>query len=146
MLKAVQLDSVKDALEFLGLRAAGGNYKSFYKWCDFHKLVPPKAKYDEKRMAPARNSLKVHDSDVFKENSKFNNRTLIKKRLRNLIEFECSWCGLGEEWNGRPITLQLDHINGVWNDNRIGNLRLLCPNCHSQTSNYAGRNPRCFVG
>jgi hypothetical protein len=43
-------------------------------------------------------------------------------------------------WNGRPIPLELDHINGKRDDNRLRNLRLLCPNCHAQTSTYRGRN------
>ena len=45
-------------------------------------------------------------------------------------------------WLDEPITLQLDHINGINNDHRIENLRILCPNCHSQTSTYAGKNNR----
>lgn len=43
---------------------------------------------------------------------------------------------------GKPITLQLDHINGINNDNRIENLRFICPNCHSQTHNYSGKKTR----
>lgn len=49
-------------------------------------------------------------------------------------------CGLGNNWNGKPLVLILDHINGIYNDNRIENLRLLCPNCNSQTDTFAGRN------
>lgn len=139
MLVAVQQNSVKDALEFLGLRAAGGNYKSFKKWCEFHKLEVPICGYTEERMAPARAAQRIDDSDVFKENSSYHNRVQIKKRLYDKIEQVCSECGLGSEWNGKPLTLQLDHINGVWNDHRIDNLRLLCPNCHSQTPTFAGR-------
>ena len=43
-------------------------------------------------------------------------------------------------WNGRPIPLELDHVNGRRTDNRLDNLRILCPNCHAQTDTYRGRN------
>lgn len=66
----------------------------------------------------------------------------LSKRLRKdkLINYQCSECGLNEVWNKKQITLHLDHINGIKNDNRLTNLRFLCPNCHSQTSTYCGRN------
>lgn len=66
----------------------------------------------------------------------------LKKRLlyNGILEEKCVKCGLGNNWQGQFITLQLDHINGSCNDNRLENLRILCPNCHSQTLTYAGRN------
>ena len=65
----------------------------------------------------------------------------LKKRLisENLIEKKCNCCGI-TNWMGKDITLQLDHINGINNDHRLENLQLLCPNCHSQTDTWCGKN------
>lgn len=69
------------------------------------------------------------------------NTHFLKLKLIKLgyLENKCNICTL-TNWLNKPISLHLDHINGVSNDNRIENLRLLCPNCHSQTDTYAGKN------
>jgi hypothetical protein len=74
------------------------------------------------------------------ENSTYN-RTSLKARLikNGTLKNVCSNCGISQ-WNGKEISLHLEHINGINNDNRIENLCLLCPNCHSQTDTYAGKN------
>lgn len=69
------------------------------------------------------------------------NRQHIVKRLiaEGLRERKCETCGL-TEWMGQPISLQLHHVNGNGRDNSLGNLQLVCPNCHSQTDTWGGRN------
>lgn len=68
------------------------------------------------------------------------NRPNRKKLLDNGVEEKCVCCGLNNQWNGRDIKLHIDHINGDRGNNDVSNLRFLCPNCHSQTDTYCGRN------
>jgi HNH endonuclease len=65
-------------------------------------------------------------------------RALLRERLKS---YSCERCGISE-WLGLPLSLALHHMNGDGRDNRLENLQLLCPNCHSQTDNFAGRNVR----
>lgn len=75
--------------------------------------------------------------DILIINSSYNNSGNLKKRLlkAGVLKNECYVCGL-KEWMNKPIVCQLDHINGMHDDNRLENLRLLCPNCHSQTDTF----------
>lgn len=82
----------------------------------------------------------VRKEDILKENCK-HQRTALRRYVikNNLIPYKCAICGC-TEWQGKTLSLELDHINGINNDNRLENLRFLCPNCHSQTSTYGSRN------
>lgn len=77
---------------------------------------------------------------LFKENCKHNRNCLRRFIIKNgILPYKCAICG-AKEWNGKTLSLELDHINGINNDNRLENLRFLCPNCHSQTTTYGSRN------
>jgi hypothetical protein len=83
---------------------------------------------------------------LFVENSTAS-RDYIKGLIikHNLIIYKCSECVLKNEWNGKILNLQLDHINGMRNDNRLQNLRFLCPNCHTQTETWCSKNKNITV-
>lgn len=82
-------------------------------------------------------------SEVLIEFSDISSTFHLKNRLlkEGLLKNECYECHINE-WRGKKLMLELDHINGVRHDNRLDNLQLLCPNCHSQTDTYCGKNKR----
>jgi len=83
-------------------------------------------------------STKINSEELFCKDSKHPRNILRNAIIReNLIPYKCAICGI-TEWKGK--TLSLDHINGINNDNRLENLRFLCPNCHSQTDTYGFKN------
>jgi len=81
----------------------------------------------------------LSDDDIFTKNSS-RSRNFIKKKFMKFIKNECSICGQLPEWQGIKLVMVLDHINGVPNDNRKENLRLVCPNCNSQLETFTSKN------
>lgn len=135
--------SVAGALRYLGRRVAGGNYKTLYAHIERYKLDT--SHWTGKGYLRG----KSHDwapsmpiERILIEKSPYRGGTFkLKMRLlgQNLLHPACQRCGI-TAWCGQSLKLHLDHINGVATDNRLHNLRLLCPNCHSQTETYCGKN------
>lgn len=82
----------------------------------------------------------ISPDKLFRINCK-HTRTVLRRNIirNNLLPYKCAICGISK-WSNKTLSLELDHINGMNNDNRLENLRFLCPNCHSQTTTYGSRN------
>lgn len=126
-------ESSKSICDFLiknNLTATSGNYKTFTKWYDVHINNITIKKIGQ-----------LTFEDIFSVDSKILRKSLKKIIFKhNLIEYSCQNCKNVGIWNNKKLNLQLEHLNGINNDNRLENLAYLCPNCHSQTTTYAGKN------
>ena len=81
------------------------------------------------------------DEEVFVAESTYPRHRLKERIIKNkMLPYQCSICGIPPEWQGKPMSFVLDHINGINNDNRLDNLRFVCHNCDSQLPTYKSRN------
>jgi hypothetical protein len=134
--------SYSETLRHLHMRAAGGNHRTLQKYVRLWDIsvehFDPAAARRRALGQPA-TPLEL----ILIEHSTFS-RGHLKKRLfaEGVKQHVCELCGQDELWRGRRMSLILDHINGVANDNRIENLRIVCPNCAATLDTHCGRNKR----
>lgn len=133
---ALKSSTLKEMLDYIGLGYRGHSYETLKERLKLEGLELPNDHTPRKQV--------VYENirDVLIENSPYVSTSKLKKRLikEGILENICSLCGQHPIHNGNPLSLQMDHINGVHNDHRLENLRILCPNCHSQTDTYAGKS------
>ena len=128
--------SIKQVLDELGYNSNGsGAYKLFKNHCfslGIDYIATSKGSWVFRD--------KIDSTLIFIEKSTFSPASLRKRVIKeNLIPYKCAICNCKSKWKGKELVLQLDHINGISNDNRLENLRFLCPNCHSQTGTYSNK-------
>lgn len=130
-----------DLMHDMQITFNGNMIKSVKKLVTHYKLS---TEHFDKIKAAVKNHSKIKSYDeIFCINSTVQRSTTKNYILKHkLLPYECANenCNIKDVWNDKPITLHLEHKNGINNDNRLENLCFLCPNCHSQTSTYSGRN------
>lgn len=133
-------NNITEVLSFYGLKNKGRNNHTLIKRIKEDGLdIELNRLREGGKKNKIRKAVPIEFYLVKNSNCKSN---FLKKRLlkEGFLEEKCNECGLEKIWNGKDITLQLDHINGDSADNRLSNIRILCPNCHSQTKTFSGKN------
>ncbi len=130
--------SLAEVLRSLGRPGNGSQRGQLRRWIAEHQISTSHfLGQAHRRGKPATNA--KHPSEVLVKHSgahRSNTKRLRRAILLVGVAEACARCGVGPEWLGRPMTLEIDHINGDWSDDRQENLRLLCPNCHAVTNTW----------
>jgi predicted RNA-binding Zn-ribbon protein involved in translation (DUF1610 family) len=136
--------SYSEILRKLNIFSQGSNINTLKRRIEYEKINTSHIKKGldsnkGKKFGPNKNKI---PNDLLFVRDSGTSRSVVRTRLirENIISYSCSECGLEPKWKGNPLSMVLDHINGIPNDNRIENLRFLCPNCNSQMDTFAGRN------
>lgn len=129
-----------DVARNLGMSVFCGNRKTIKKYISLYDLNIDH--FDKGLSNFNKSNIKRPLSDVLVVESTYTHTSSLKERLykEGLKQRICELCGQGEMWNGKKMSLILDHVNGFSNDNRLENLRIVCPNCNATLSTHGGRN------
>lgn len=131
--------SFAEALRKIGLRDVGSNFKTIKKYVEEYNIDTSHFRGQTWNKGMGNTDYAAYNKleDILKENTNFKSDTL-KYRLvkEGLKQWKCEKCGNEGVWEGEELVLELHHINGNHYDNRLENLQILCPNCHSQTDNF----------
>jgi hypothetical protein len=125
------------------MRAAGGNHATLRKYAETIWCIPTDHfdRYATQRRCVPQAPIPLEQ--VLVRDCSYSRRSLKLRLIREgLLSPACELCGQGEVWHGRAMSLILDHINGIADDNRLQNLRLVCPNCAATLDTHCGKHNR----
>jgi HNH endonuclease len=134
--------SYAETLRRLGLCATGGNWRTLRMWTERWSIPTEHFDPNASNAAAARQRARPLE-EILVQGSTYS-RGSLKRRLwaSGLKPRQCELCGQGELWHGSPMGLILDHANGQRDDNRLENLRIVCPNCAATLDTHCGRKNR----
>ncbi|MEU6117955.1 HNH endonuclease signature motif containing protein [Streptomyces sp. NPDC047117] len=134
--------SMYEVLRHLGLDPVGGHHTHISR--RIRALGIDTSHFDDKPSGADARQRRAREQLLRKEGPAQAPRVPARRLRRALLahgtDERCALCGIGPTWQNQPLPLEVDHINSDWRDNRLENLRFLCPNCHSTTDSYRGRN------
>jgi 5-methylcytosine-specific restriction endonuclease McrA len=138
-----QSTNMSEAIEKFGYSRSSGSMKAILKTIIQERELDI-SHFDPYRTAKKKHYSKYSLSQILVENSSYTNIYRLKVRLLReaKLPYVCELCGNVGVWNGKPLVLQLDHKDGNNKNHSLSNLRFLCPNCHSQTDTYSGKNAK----
>ena len=140
----IEKETIKDAIEKTHSMAAAARYlhisrDRFNRYAKLYGLFHPN------QSGKGMEKSKIYsDDDIFRLHESAISSSVLINRLKTKRGWKCECCGISE-WMGKPITLEIHHIDGNKKNNSLDNLQILCPNCHSQTSNWRSRNQRGYA-
>ena len=131
--------SIADFCRALGVEPRGGNYKTFHRYVKEYKLDTSHFTGQKSNICNKNNKHHEYSVEEYLQSNHIRGKVLIQKLVKEGIkERKCELCGL-KEWQNQEIPLEVHHIDGNTFNNTLENIQLLCPNCHSLTENFRGK-------